>query len=105
MFSFYSKIVESMNDHLGKSSATRINGYILTILISISVFVCLGIEIASAVTILKTGGNYSYTQLISLILILMGHHALLFQLKRKGEETSFPSLDKLNELNKKEKVD
>jgi hypothetical protein len=98
---FFTKIKESMVDHLGKPSATRINGYILTVLLSIAVIACLGIEIASAMSAIQTeGGTYSISgQLIALITLLMGHHALLFQLKRKSEETSFPTLDNLNELN------
>jgi len=95
---FFTKIKESMVDHLGKPSATRINGYILTVLLSVAVLVCLGIEIASAMSAIQTeGGVYSISgQLIALITLLMGHHALLFQLKRKSEETSFPTLDNLN---------
>lgn len=97
---FFTKIKESMVDHLGKPSATRINGYILTILLSIAVLTCLCIEVASAMSAVQTeGGVYAISgQLIALITLLMGHHALLFQLKRKSEETSFPTLDNMNKL-------
>lgn len=100
---FFTKIKESMVDHLGKPSATRINGYILTVLLSIAVLVCLGIELASAYSASQTeGGTYSISgQLIALIGLLMGHHALLFQLKRKSEETPFPTLDSMNDIKSK----
>jgi hypothetical protein len=100
---FFTKIKESMNDHLGKASATRINGYIITILITISIFTCLYIEVSSALSAIETeGGTYTISvQLITLIGMLIGHHSLLFQLKRKSEETNFPTLDNLNELSVK----
>ena len=100
---FFTKIKESMVDHLGKASATRINGYILTVLLSIAVLTCLCIEVASAMSAIQTeGGTYAISgQLIALITLLMGHHALLFQLKRKSEETSFPTLDNMNQLGAK----
>lgn len=99
---FFIKIKESMVDHLGKSSATRINGYILTALLCMAVLVSLGIEIASAISAYKSTTIVTYSisgQLIALIGLLMGQQALLFQLKRKSEETPFPTLEKMSKNN------
>ncbi len=104
---FFKNMKESMMDHLGKPSATRINGYILTFLLSIAIFVSLGIEIASAISAYKIlGTTYSISsELIALIALIMGQQALLFQLKRKSEETSFPSLEHRESLEHKDNVE
>ena len=99
---FFVKIKESMVDHLGKPSATRINGYILTALLCMAVLVSLGIEIASAISAYNSTTIVTYSisgQLIALIGLLMGQQALLFQLKRKSEETPFPTLEKMSKNN------
>ncbi len=95
---FFTKVKESMVDHLGKASATRINGYILSVLLGLAVIVALGIEIGSAMSAYGVeGGTYAISvQLIALITLLMGQQALLFQLKRKSEETSFPTVEKMD---------
>ena len=92
----------SMKDHLGKPSATRINGYLMTILIFLTVLTTLGLEVYSAVTQYKNNETYTIsTQVIAVLTLILGQQALLFNLKRKNEETPFPSYEK--SLENKEK--
>jgi hypothetical protein len=98
------KISNSCKDHLGKDSATRINAYIMTALIGLIVICFLGIEVINAIDAYKSEGvGYTVsTQLVVLVTLLLGHQALLLNLKRKSEDTSFPTVEILKEIEKKE---
>lgn len=94
--SFWNMIKESLKDHLGKASSTRINGYWMSILFTICVLCCVGIEIHSA---LKSTTPYTVSnQLIAICALILGQQALLFNLKRKSEDTPFPTVEKLNNI-------
>ncbi len=83
---------QSLKDHLGKASSTRINGYIMTILFAICVFCVVGVEITS------TGVYTVSNQLIAICVLILGQQALLFNLKRKSEDTSYPTVENLNNV-------
>lgn len=85
---------QSLKDHLGKSSSTRINGYWMSILFTLCVLSCIGIEIYEAV---KSSSSYTVSsQFIALCVLILGQQALLFNLKRKAEDTPFPTVENLN---------
>lgn len=97
--SIWNSIKESLKDHLGKASSTRINGYWMSILFTLCVLCCIAVEITSAITEINKGATYSVSnQLIAICVLILGQQALLFNLKRKSEDTSFPTVEKLNEV-------
>ena len=93
-------IKQSCTDHLNKLSSTRINGYWMSVLFTICVLCCVGIEISSAITNMNDGKIYTVsTQLLTICGMILGQQALLFHLKKQSEKTSFPTVEKLSELN------
>ncbi len=97
--SLWSMIKQSLKDHLGKASTTRINGYWMSILFTLCVVCCIGIEISSALTVHAEKKPYVVSnQLIAICVLILGQQALLFNLKRKSEDTSFPTVEKLNDI-------
>lgn len=97
-------ILESCKDHLNKASSTRINGYWMSILFTICVLCCIGVEIASSIVSITKGDTYSVSaQLITICVLILGQQALLFNLKRKSEDTSFPTVEALNKKEEKKK--
>lgn len=88
----------SCKDHLNKFSSTRINGYWMSILFTICVLCCVVIEIISAITQFNKEESYVVSnQLIAICVLILGQQALLFNLKRKSEDTPFPTVEKINE--------
>ena len=95
--SFLSMIKQSCKDHLNKISATRINAYFMAVLFTVCVLCCVGIEISSAIISFKKGDTYSVSgQLITLAILMLGQQSLLLHLKKQSEQTSFPTVEKLN---------
>lgn len=94
-------IYSSCLDHLGKPSTNRINAYIMSFLIGIIILSAVAIEIIALLESFKTGVPYTLsTQLIILAGLVFGQQALLLNLKRKSEETSFPTVERIKELEK-----
>lgn len=93
-------IKQSANDHLGKASSTRINGYWMSILFTLCVLCSIGIEISSAISASHVEGEtYSVSgQLLAICTLILGQQALLFNLKRKAEDTPFPTVENLNSV-------
>lgn len=93
------KIGESCYDHLGKASATRISGYLTTAMIIIVVVIMMCIEVFNAFKAYNDPSiTYSISvQSITVLGMLLSQQLILFNLKKKGEETSFPTLEKLKE--------
>ncbi|MFM2392843.1 MAG: hypothetical protein RLZZ546_825, partial [Bacteroidota bacterium] len=74
-------------------------GYWMSILFTLCVLCCIAVEITSAITEINKGSTYSVSnQLIAICVLILGQQALLFNLKRKSEDTSFPTVEKLNEI-------
>jgi hypothetical protein len=97
-FSLWEMIKISCKDHLNKFSSTRINGYWMSILFTICVLCCVVIEIISAITQFNKEESYVVSnQLIAICVLILGQQALLFNLKRKSEDTPFPTVEKINE--------
>lgn len=95
--SLWEMVRESLKDHLGKASSTRINGYWMSILFTICVVCCVAIEITSAITHYNKNEGFSVSnQLIAIAVLILGQQALLFNLKRKAEDTPFPTVEKIN---------
>ncbi len=102
--SLWDMIKMSCKDHLLKYSATRINGYWMSILFTLCVLCCVGIEITSAITQYNKSGSLSISnQLIAMVVLILGQQAIYFNAKKTSEETSFPTVEKLNSIINTEK--
>lgn len=87
-YNFSKKITESCNDHLGKPSATRIAGYMITIMIIIVSLILMSIEIIATYKCFITDGQ-TYTisvQAITVLGMLITQQSILFNIKKKGEK-------------------
>jgi hypothetical protein len=97
----WTKIAQSVVDHLGKVSQVRIQSYfiLLEILITGLFFLC--IEAANAyLSIWVKGEPYSpTTESIWIFGMVLAHHLVMLGLKKGAESTPFPSFDK-KEANK-----
>lgn len=105
IINFKDSFMESLKDHLGKFSSTRISGYYMSFLLTLCVLTSVGLEITSAVTSYKENTPYSVSvQIITIIGMVLGQQALLFNLKRKSEDTPFPTLEHLEDNKIKETI-
>jgi hypothetical protein len=89
-------IKTSCKDHLNKPSSTRINGYWMTVLLTIIILCGVGMEISCAIN--STECHSISNSMIALATLVLGQQALLFHLKRKSEDTAFPTVEKLNNI-------
>lgn len=91
---FRNMIIKSCKDHLGKESATRISGYILTIMICIIVLISCIIDLINGYSAFINNMTYELSmQTIAIFGMLLTQQSILFNLKRKSEETNFPTLE------------
>jgi hypothetical protein len=97
--SVWTMIKMSCKDHLLKFSATRINGYWMSVLFTLCVLCCVGVEITSAITQYNKSEPLSISnQLIAMAVLILGQQAIYFNAKKKSEETPFPTVEKLNSI-------
>lgn len=93
----FTLIKQSLKDHLGKPSATRITGYMVSAMLVIMILTVCGAEITKVINDIS-GYTPSYG-FLGMFALLLSHQLVLFNLKKASEKTSFPTLEKFNEGN------
>jgi hypothetical protein len=87
-------ILQSLTDHLGKTSSARISSYFILAQIILSSFVFITIDVVNALLMWKKNEVFSVsTEHIVVFGMILTHHLFLLGLKKATEETAFPTLD------------
>jgi hypothetical protein len=89
-YNFSKKITSSCNDHSGKPSATRIAGYMITIMIVVVTLILMCIEVLAAYKAFITD-NVTYSisvQSITVLGMLITQQSILFNLKKRSENNN-----------------
>lgn len=94
------KILDSTKDHLGKESATRINGYLMSAMITLMVVVTCAVEIGNMYIAFKELTPYEIGYgFIAIFGMVLSHQLVLFNLKKSSEQSSFPTVEALKKGN------
>lgn len=96
------KILLSTKDHLGKESATRINGYLMSVMITLMVIVVCGIELGNMYIAFSVGDFYTVGyEFVCIFGMVLAHQLVLFNLKKSSEKSPFPTLEKMKGIDNK----
>lgn len=92
---------KSIVDAAGKPSSTRIQGYLMFILVSILIITLLVLIVISAVKTIYSGGTYTpSTQDLVFLSLILGHHLTLLRIKKGADAYSVQALEKKIEKEK-----